>query len=359
MIDIINAYVKAGNTCILITGRIIERNNALDPSVGIERIVKYNRNTIFNRLFTWGLGSLQIWFKIVRKFKKDYLFIVSNPPFAPLLPLLLQNNFQLLIYDIYPDVLFELGYLSYNSRILSWWQNLNREVFVKARKIFTITESMKKVLQNYVQNSLIEVVPVWTDNTFLKPIDPSKNLFLKKHKLEGKFVVMYSGNLGLSSNIELLIEIAAKIRNEKVVFLVIGDGARKGKIIERAKSLELNNVFFLPWQPTSELPFSFSSASLAVIFHGTKASNLIVPSKFYNFLSVGAPLMCVTTKGSEIENLVAKYNCGRSFEEYDIYGMTNFINEILENKKLYNLMKKNSLKASQDFNVHNINKFLE
>ena len=359
MIDIINAYEEAGYSCVLVTGRLIERNTPLHSKIKIDRIIKYDRSTTFRRLLTWGLGFLQIWLKVVFKYHKDCLFIVSNPPLAPLLPLVVKNPFQLLIFDIYPDALSELGYLSEKSNIIRWWRKSNNKVFAKAKCIFTITDSMKQVLQKYAGNKVIEVVPVWTNNTFFKPIAPSDNLFLKKHKLSGKFIVLYSGNIGLSGDVDVLIDVAAEIKRDDIIFLIIGDGAKKEKIRGKANKLDLKNVIFLPWQPVSELPFSLSSASLAVISLGIKASKLAVPSKLYNFLSVGAPLLCVTSKGSEVENLVTKYECGRSFEPDDINGMVSFIVEVVDNEDLHRLMKANSLKASGDFNVSNINKFLD
>lgn len=358
MIDIINAYSAAGYGCVLLTGRLNKRNTPLHHTAILERIVRYNRTTTFGRLWTWIIGFLQIWLKVVFKFRKDYLFIVSNPPLATLLPLFVKNRFQLLIFDVYPDALSELGYLPDNSLILKWWRNANKKVFKKAESIFTITESMKQLLQTYTDKKIIEVVSVWTDNHFLKPIDPSENSFLKKHNLTGKFVVLYSGNIGLSGDVEVLIDIAGKIKRNDIVFLIIGDGAKKTKIHEEVDKRQLTNVMLLPWQPGTELPFSLSAASIAVVSIGTKASKLAVPSKLYNFLSVGAPILCVTAKGSEVENLVAKYECGRSFEPNDIVGMTNFIIEVADNKELQNILRKNSLKASNDFNISDTDIFL-
>jgi glycosyltransferase involved in cell wall biosynthesis len=358
MIDIVNAYAQAGYICILITGRLVKRNTQLHPEVRIDRIIKYDRITTFKRLLTWGLGFLQIWLKIIIKYRKGSLFIVSNPPLAILLPLVVNNPFQLLIFDIYPDALTELGYRSENSLLVKWWRKANKYVYSRAKRIFTITDSMRQVLQKYAGNVLVEVVPVWTNNTFLKPVNPSENPFLKKHKLSDKFIVMYSGNLGLSGDVDVLVDVASEIKRDDIIFLIIGDGAKKQMIHEKAKKLDLKNFFLLPWQPVDDLPFSLSSASLAVISLGIKTSKLAIPSKIYNLFSVGAPLLCMTSKGSEVESLVKKYKCGKSFEPKDIRGMVNFIIEVADNKKLHSLMKANSLKASKDFNISNVKKFL-
>jgi glycosyltransferase involved in cell wall biosynthesis len=358
MIDIINAHALAGFNCILITGRLIERNTSLHSTVKVDRIIKYNRTTTFWRILTWGIGFLQIVQKVLFKYRRDKLFIVSNPPFAPLLTRLVKNPFELLIFDIYPDALSELGYLSSNSFLIKWWKKSNEKVFNRATTIYTITDSMRQILRSYAGNKEVEIVPVWTDNNFFKPVDPAVNPFLKKHKLSGKFIVMYSGNIGLSGDVDVLLDIATEIRRDDIVFLIIGDGAKKEKIRDKARQLDLKNVMFLPWQPVAELPFSLSSASIAVISLGIKASKLAIPSKLYNFLSVGAPLLCITAKGSEVDKLVIKYKCGGSFEPNDIKGIVDYIVELTENNELLQLMKANSLKASGNFNVSNVNKFL-
>ena len=213
---------------------------------------------------------------------------------------------------------------------------------------------MQQVLQKYTGDKAVEIVTVWTSNTFLKPMEPNENPFIETHSLTGKFIVMYSGNIGLSGNVEVLLDIAARVKRDDIVFMIIGDGTKKDKIKEQSRKLNLNNIIFLPWQPVAELPFVLSAANIAVITLGKKASRLAVPSKLYNFLSVAAPLLCVTSRGSEIESLVNKYKCGKCFEPDEIQNMVNFIIELKENNMLCQSLKTNSLKASDDFNISNI-----
>lgn len=358
MIDIINAYVKAGFECVLLTGRLNLRNTPLNPAARIEKIIKYNRVTAFSRIWTWVIGFFQILIKVVLEFRQSTLFIVSNPPLAPLIPLFVKNRFSLLIFDVYPDALTELGYLSEKSFFIRLWGRINKKVFAKADNIFTISESMKSLLSNYTDNETVKVVPVWTDNA-LKPVEASENPFLQKHGLIGKFVVLYSGNIGLSGDVDVLVDIAARLKRDDLVFLIIGEGAKKSLIIKKVNELDLKNVIILPWQIPAELPYSLSSASLAVVSLGAKASKLAVPSKLFNYFSVGAPILCLTSKGSEVEKLVTRYECGKSFEPDDVGAMVKFINEIAEDKELYSTMRNNSLKASADFNCSNVQFFLD
>ena len=359
MIDIINTHVSRGVQCILITGRLVERNSQLDNSVKVVKIIRYNRKSGFYRLLTWTIGFIQIWIQVLINFRKETLFIVSNPPIAPLLPIFVKNKFKLLIFDVYPDALSELGYLSKDSMLIKSWKRLNRKVYQRATELYTITEGMKMVLANYTDRNSITVVPLWTDNSFLKPIPSEKNPFIKKHSLDGKFIVMYSGNLGLSSNPELLIELASVIDSENIIFLIIGEGAKKQRLVDKVETEGLKNVLFLPWQPANEMPYSFAAADLAVIFHGPGISKLAIPSKLYDFLSAGAPLFCVTSKESEVERLVENFNCGKSFLPDDLKGMMNFILKLSEDKSIAADLSANSLEASHAFSIINTQLFLD
>lgn len=358
MIDILNAYSNAGHECVLITGRLNVRNNPLNPGIKLDRIIKYNRTTTFKRLITWVIGFFQIWLKLLFRYRKDNLFIVSNPPFAPLLSLLAGNPFKLLIFDVYPDALTELGYLSERSIIIKSWEKANKRVFAKADEIFTISESMRSLLSYYDEKAVIKVVPLWTDNSFLRPLKPTENPFLLKHNLVEKFVVLYSGNIGLSGDVDVLVDIAAKVNREDIVFVIIGDGAKKAMIARKVDELGLESVIMLPWQLPSDLPYSLSSGSLAVVSLGVRASKLAIPSKLVNYLSVGAPILSISSPDSEVSRIVFKYSCGRSFEPDDINGMAEYITTVADDKELQSMLRNNSMKASADFSSSNCKMFL-
>ena len=358
MIDIVNAYADAGYQCILFAGRLVPRNKQLNSAVKVEKIVRYNRNSNLTRLWSWIIGSLQILFKVAVKYRKWHLFIVSNPPTAALLPLVLKNPFSLLVFDIFPDVLTELRYAKSDSPGIKVWERLNRKIYPKAFRIFTITEGMGEVLKKYSSNNPVKIVHLWTDNDFLRPVDPEDNHFVTRHCLKDKFVVLYSGNIGLASEVDVLIDIAIRIRNEKIMFLIIGEGAKKEPMVRRVRELGLNNVIMLPYQPVSELPFSFSSAQLAVVVLGKGETKLAVPSKLYNYLSVGAPLLCLSSSGSELQRLVETFQCGRNIDLDDIDGISSYITYLAGNPAVHDSLKQNSLNASRDFGGENVRKFL-
>lgn len=358
MIDIANAFAGAGHEVTLITGRLVQRKTPLHPSVKLHHIVKYHRNSIPSRLYSWLVGFVQILFLVWFKQPKDHLFIVSNPPIAPLLPLFCRNSFSLLIYDVYPDALHEAGIAKNTSLVYRTWGRLNKKVYDQAYKIFALTDGMKSVLSNYVRSDKIKIVPIWTDNNFFKPVLPEENLFIKAHDLQNKFIVMYSGNIGFSGETEMLLNVAKEINDPEILFLIVGEGAKRQLIKERIKNEGIVNCMLLPWQETSMLPFSLSSASIAVVTLGRNISKLAIPSKTFNFLSVGAPILSIASPDSDLAILVNNNKVGRNFQHDQIADMRDFINLLKGSPQEHEKMKHNALRLAKEYSPKNAEHFV-
>lgn len=356
MVDIINAFKEKYDIVSLITGDLNLRNNRLAESVNLSRIMKPKRNSAMQRLFTWSIGFIQICWKVFLKSSEVELFIVSNPPFAPLLPLFFRNKFTLLLFDIYPDALYEHRVVSKESWVMRRWIKANTSIFKKAERIITLTEGMKKRAAQYVDEDKISVVPIWTDNDFFRPISSSENVFVQQNKLENKFVIMYSGNLGFTHNIEILVDLANAFKEQNVEVLIIGEGTKKTLIKEKIKVDGVENCKLLPWQPMDMLPYSFSSAHIGVVSLGHEASSLSLPSKTFNLMSVGVPILGIADADSELVRIINKYEIGECFKENALDDMIGFVNKMIEDKTLYKRLCDNSKKASLDFTPENAKK---
>jgi glycosyltransferase involved in cell wall biosynthesis len=353
MIDIANALVRLNFDVSLITGRLIERDKTLSDKIQINRIIKYRRSSNFLRILSWLTGFLQILFIVKTRYRNDYLFIVSNPPLSPLIMLFCKNRFSLMIFDVNPDTLSNLGILSEKSLIIRIWKKANRKVYVKADEVFSLTESMAHLLKQYCDRKKIIVTPIWSDNQFFKPVLKELNPFVTEYNLKNKFVVLYSGNLGTIHNVEMLPQLALKVKNQNVIFLFIGEGDRKKWLSEQIKKLGIKNCLILPRQPVEIIPFSFASADLAIVSLDILSSSLSLPSKTFNFMSAGLPLLCIAGHDSTLNGLVTKYENGKCFLPSQIDEIVSFINEVEGCFELKNIYKANSLKASLDFTPEN------
>ena len=175
MIDIVNAFASQCRETALIAGSIKENERSLNSSTKVDKIVEYNRTSIFKRLLTWVWGTIQIYFKLLFKYRGWYVVYVTNPPLSYLLSLCLKNPFSIIVYDIYPDALTNIGIKKTNF-LYKKWEKWNNKLFAKADKIFTLSDGMKKQLSLYINNDKIVSIPNWSASTKLHPIKKEDNI---------------------------------------------------------------------------------------------------------------------------------------------------------------------------------------
>ena len=359
MIDIVNAFALKYDECILLTGELRKRKKDLNPRVKLLNLIRYNPKSNLIRLITWVSGFLQALLYIIFRGGKADLFITTNPPMGIFIPYFRKNKYSLLIYDIYPDVLIEYKMLSKESLIIKFWEKTNRTIFANAQKVFTISNGIKKLISKYVDPDKIEIVPCWTDNSFLKPIPKEDNIFIKEQKVEGKFLVIYSGNLGYTHDIEILVDLAERVKRENIFFFIIGEGDKKKILSERINKSGKRNIRLLSWQDIKMYPFSLSAADLAIVTLGKEASIMSVPSKLYDIMSVGSPLLSIAEKDSEMAKIINKYDMGICCSADQSDQMLEFIYNLIDNKEYYQKLRLNSLNASHDFTPDNANMFVK
>ena len=353
MIDIVNAYAEEYDEVVLLAGSIKVTERQLNEKVKVKRIVAYNRSSSIKRLLTWGFGSLQIFNRLLFNYRRHEVVYVTNPPMAYLSSLLLKNPFSIIVYDTYPDALSNIG-IKKTNWIYKKWTVWNVKLFAKAKRIVTLSDGMADRLTNYVDRSKIKVVPNWASKESFKPIDKKENPFVKEHGLEDKFTVLYSGNMGFTHNVETLVETANHLKkNEKIHFMLVGDGKKKPELQAMAHSYGLNNCTFLDWQPADRLQFSLASADLAVISLNDETARVSVPSKTYNLLAVGAPLLCIVPDDSELASIVSKYENGACFRPDQVEGIAAFIENLAGHKEKRDLMASHSLAASKNYTYAN------
>lgn len=359
MIDIVNAFASQCKETALIAGSIKQNERQLDPSTKVDKIIEYNRSSILKRLLTWIWGTIQIYFKLVFKYRGWYIVYVTNPPLSYLLSLCLRNSFSIIVYDIYPDALTNVG-IKKDCLIYKKWAKWNNKLFTKADVIYTLSSGMKKQLASYTNDNKIVSIPNWSASNKLKPIDKESNIFIRDNNLDNKFIVLYSGNIGITHNIEYIIEVAKQLKNnENIQFMIIGEGGKKKTLENKVAEYGLNNCTFLTWQSVDMMPYSLASADIAVITLNDDTASLSVPSKTYNLLAVGAPLLCIAPESSELNNLVSEYNNGKCFDKDDIREMTEYILDIYNDPILKKELSNNSLRASEQFTYKNAENYVQ
>jgi glycosyltransferase involved in cell wall biosynthesis len=169
------------------------------------------------------------------------------------------------------------------------------------------------------------VIADWADTSAITP-GPKRNAFSEEHGLADTFVVMHSGNIGLSQSLETVVEAAALLRDVPAMqFVFVGEGVKKADLQARVVALELSNVRFLPFTPRERLRESFASADLFIISLERGLAGYIVPSKLYGILAAGRPYVAAVEADCEVASLTRQLGCGRLAEPGDARSMADAI----------------------------------
>ncbi len=176
-----------------------------------------------------------------------------------------------------------------------------------------ISEGFRRnLLDKGVPPGKVHILPNWVDTDFLRPL-AKDNPVARKFGLHDKFVAMYSGTISLSSNLALekVLEAAALLKDEKgMKIAIVGAGLKKKSLEEKSAGLGLANVLFIPFQPYADLPALLSSADVLLVPLDVEKSQLSVPSKLYNFMAAGRPILGLADSSSEVAGLLASAGCG-------------------------------------------------
>ncbi len=270
----------------------------------------------------------------------DVLITLSTPPLLSLLGSLRKlasGRRTRLVYwvqDLYPEVAIQFGVLRENGLPARALSQMARASLESADAVVALGETMAERLeQKGASRERLHVIHNWSDGESLGQVPPEENWFLDQHGLRGKFVVLYSGNMGRGHDFETLLAAAEKLAGSKeIVFLFIGEGARRGEV--EAAASRLPNVRLLPYQPRENLPYSLGAASLSAITMTDGLAGLIVPSKLYGALASRTPVLFIGPEQSETARVIAQSGCGMVFARGDVAGVSAFIEQLAHRREL-------------------------
>ena len=323
---------------------------------------QYDKNSIKGKL----LNSISFFISAVlmacAQKQGGVILVVTNPPFlgllGPIIKSLKKRPFLLIVHDLYPDILMKMGYLRPHSLTVQLWHALNQWIFRKAHFIVTLGRDMQKALQDKLPNTerpKVKFIPNWADPFVVRPVDTDENFFLKELGFGKKFIVQYSGNMGLTHDMETIIKAAWHlIRDESIQFLLIGGGGKLKKIKDMARYYKLQNVTFLPYQPRENLKYSLSAAHVSLIALESSVTGLSVPSKLYGIMASGRPIVAIVPENSEVALTLREFKCGLITTPKDDLALAETISWLKVNESARETMGNQAYKAFlENFTVQN------
>ncbi len=358
-IGLANAFCQRFDSVTLLTGNLHVQGEPLDPKIKVHYICQWHERPAWRKAVSYVFGLLQIWFLLWTKYRKHEVLFVSVPPMGYLLNLVVRNRFSMVIWDLYPDTLKIAG-MSERHPIYRTWAWLNRRSFRSAFRMYTISETLADAISAYVPRERLIVHPIWAVFPDNSRIPPQENLFIREHDLDGKFIVQYSGNIGLTHNVEFLIELADKLQNEPdVLFQIIGRGPRLPKITQLVAERKLANVQLLPFQSDEMFPHSLSAANLGVVILDEKVSRGSVPSKAFNLMGLGIPSLYISGPDSQLAQYASEFGHARCYAPGELEQAADFIRQFARNPNLQMEMSLAAIRAAENFRPRNAERFVE
>jgi colanic acid biosynthesis glycosyl transferase WcaI len=259
---------------------------------------------------TYFLSALWI---AVRLPKQDVTVALTDPPIIGLAALAARPRRGMVFYcqDIFPQV---AGLLEdFNSEFINTvLERLNRYLVRRAQRIVSIGEAMsaKLIDGKGADPAKITVIQNWADTSAIVPSSKS-NDFSRAHGLDRQFVVLHAGNIGLSQNLDVVIDAAdiLKTRHD-IVIVFIGDGNRRPALEQAARARGLDNVRFLPFQPRESLRWTYATSDVCLVSLKPGLAGYIVPSKLYPILAAGRPYIAAVEPLTEVAALTDHHRCG-------------------------------------------------
>jgi glycosyltransferase involved in cell wall biosynthesis len=256
---------------------------------------------------------------------------LTDPPIIGLAALAARpkRGMIFLCQDIFPEV---AGLLEgFHSPVVNFTlERLNRFLVRRATRIIALGDTMASRLIHGkgAAAEKITIIHNWADTAAIVPSDKS-NAFAVRHGLADKFVVLHAGNIGLSQNLDVIIDAAERLKaRTDIVFLFIGEGNRKPALEARVRERGLANVRFMPFQPRHQLRWTYATSDVCLVSLKPGLAGYIVPSKLYPILAAGRPYIAAVEPISEVASLTERHRCGVVVPPGDAVALANQIERL-------------------------------
>jgi colanic acid biosynthesis glycosyl transferase WcaI len=247
--------------------------------------------------------------------ERPEVVIIVSPPFWLGLVALAIRSFRrcAVIYnaqDLFPD-----AYLASQEVRAGWMTRsisaLMLRIYRNCDRISVITGSFAQAIAGLgIERGKVATIPNFVDTAAVAPL-PRANSFRRQHKLDDKFVVMYSGNIGYTHGTELLVEAAEKLGAVPgIFFLVVGGGSKQGDLARLARKRRLTNMQFLPTQPRELLPEMLATADVFVVTSKSGVGRTSFPGRIYNFLLAARPVVASVDGDCDLAQVLRTADAG-------------------------------------------------
>lgn len=329
------------------------------PYLTIIKAFPHNPSNYMTRIISWigFLIAANRWLSANIK-HIDKVFVYSNPPIAPLYMGYIcrrrKIDFNIMIWDIYPQLLETMSVAPFIKPLTAFWHSMNRKLFRSASSVMTLGNIMKHIIDPHDEYRT-SVVPNWSSPSRIKPINKEKNIFLEKYDIRNRFIVLYSGKMGIGHEISTILQAAQSCNDKEILFLFIGWGPGVNIVREFIKSGKSNNVMILPLQDEEMFIYSIASGDVGIVSQVAGLEQYFMPSKTYDMMSAGMPILGISSGDNDLKRTIDRHSCGYNVQSGDSDTLLKYIGILKSERERYADMCKSSREAVVNiYNEHTL-----
>ncbi|MBD0267119.1 MAG: glycosyltransferase family 4 protein [Cyanobacteria bacterium Co-bin8] len=287
------------------------------------------------RLMLEGSFITLSFVQALRGWRPDVI-LATSPSLPACLPVALLKTWYrcpsiLNLQDILPEAAIHTGLLT-NPVAIRCFEALERFAYRSADRISVIAEGFWDNLQGKgVPAEKMVCIPNWVDVNFICPLPQATSQFRQRHRLQDKFVVLYTGNIARTQGLKTAIRAAKALSAyPDIVFVIVGEQNQLCELDQLRQELEVNNLLLLPFAPRSELPDMLAAADVGLIMQKRNVVGFNMPSKTQLLLASGRPIIASVPSDGTAAKAVLRSGGGIVVEPEN---PTALVNGVLE---LYN-----------------------
>lgn len=257
-------------------------------------------------------------YRLGKRYEKiDLILATSTPPTQGVMAGRLKQKLHCpsiyYLQDIFPDSLIYTGLARRDSLLWKLGRGVENYTYRHADHIVTISEDFgRNIMEKGVPEEKIQVIYNWINEEQVKYLERDANPLYDTYGLSrDKFYVAYSGNIGHSQNMDMLLDAAKALQpHREIGFLVVGDGAQRSHMAERIENEQITNVTMIPYQPYENISQVFSLGDVGLLISKSGIGSNSVPSKTWSYLSAQRPVLASFDLDSELCRLIEKEKMG-------------------------------------------------
>lgn len=288
-----------------------------------------NKNNLSSRFFHSITLSIKLFFSLYKNAKKnDTVFIVTNPPLLMVLISIIKKKRKfrliLLVHDVFPENTVPANIIKSSKR---FFYRISKKIFDKsysrANNLIVLGSDMEEIIlkkiKKYKNKPEVNIIQNWAETELIYPVENHNN---------NKINFLFAGNLGRVQGLSELMSIISKVKNPILKFSFAGTGAVKEDIMAFAIKHNLSNVNFQGAYSRSEQVSILNEGNVGLVTLDNEMYGLGVPSKAYNIMAAGKPILFIGNKNSEIAQMIYQYEIGFVFSFEEEISIINFFNNL-------------------------------